>query len=279
MIRSDITIFMEVVMPQALSLSRENWLIPNSEWWNPLNDRFLPQFTKILCKTKDCYDIWCQKVGASKCVYTSYEARDIYQPDIAREVKFLHVAGKSEYKNTDAVLRAWRMTHLQHISALPHLTVVARAPIFDEHFREDTPFPDNNVTYVPRATDEEIIQWMNSHRFHIIPSMYEGFGHVIHEALGCGGLVLTTDAPPMNTYEGVLRECIIPVCTRTPRMLAQLNMVAPQAVNESVRKALNLFWTQPDMAAERSQQARAAFLANREFFRAKIMELVNGIRR
>lgn len=277
--RADITLFLEVVMPQALCLSRENWLAPNSEWWDPKNDRFLPQFTKIICKTKDCYDIWCQKVGKEKCVYTSFEARDIYNPEIAREVKFLHVAGKSEHKNTDSVCKAWRMSRLAHITPLPHLTIVARAPVFmNDHFRPDNPFPDNNVTHIEKATDAQILELMNSHRFHIIPSMYEGFGHSIHEALGCGGLVLTTDAPPMSTFSGILKEASVPSHTHVPRSLARLNQVTPDAVNAAVRKAAGIGWCDPIKTNDLSAQARVAFLENRSFFRQTFMGLINAIR-
>jgi len=275
---SDITIFLEVIYPPALSISRENWLAPNCEWWNSANDRFIPQFTKILCKTKDCYDIWCKKVGPEKCVFISFEARDIYRPDVPREVKCLHVAGKSEYKNTDAVLRAWRMSHMPHIPALPPLTAVVRNPAFDEHFKTENPFPDQNVTYIPQATDEQIIELMNSHQIHVLPSLYEGFGHSIHEGLGCGALMITTDAPPMNTYDGTLRECLVSVSHKVPRALAQLNYVSPQAVNESVRRACHMVWNSPDRVKEVSIRAREAFIENRNFFRTKFMDLVNRVR-
>lgn len=278
MVRADINIFLEVVFPPVLSLSRENWLAPNCEWWDEKNDRFLPQFTKIICKTTDCYDIWSKKVGPAKCVLTSFEARDLYKPEIPREVKCLHVAGKSEYKNTDAVLKAWRMSHMPHVMNLPHLTAVVRNPLFDEHFKKDSPFPDGNVTYIPHATDEQIIELMNSHQIHVIPSLYEGFGHVIHEALGCGALVLTTDAPPMNGYAGIAKDYLIPVDHKVPRKLAQLNYVSPHAVNNAVRQAWNMIGTKPERAAEISTQAREGFLANREFFRKTIMDLVNSVR-
>lgn len=276
--RADITIFFEVVLPQALHLSRENWFIPNSEWFDAKNDRFLGQFTKVLCKTKDCYRIWCEKVGPQKCVYTSFEARDIYNPDIPREVKCLHVFGKSEHKNTDAVLRTWRMTHLPHICPLPPLTVVGRSPAFADHFKEDSPFPDANVTYIPRATDENIIQLMNSHQIHIIPSMYEGFGHCLWEGLASGAIVLTTDAPPMNSYEGIWREGLIKPFEQTPRSLAQLHTVHPNGVNESVRKAMGVCWNKPDEVAAIRAHARESFLLNKTFFRDTFMGLVNGIR-
>jgi Glycosyl transferases group 1 len=268
---SDITIFMEVVLPRAIHLSRNNWFVPNSEWYDTRNDAFIPNFTKILCKTKDCYDIWCRKVGPEKCVYTSFEARDIYRPDVPRQLRCLHVAGKSEHKNTEAVCQAWNMTRCK----LPPLTVVSRSPKFNEYFQGENPFPNGDVTHIARATDDEIIQMMNSHQIHIIPSMYEGFGHVIHEALGCGALVLTTDAPPMNTYDGVLRECLIPVMTRAPRSLAQLNVVSGMEVNEAVRRSVE--YSGPEIFTTKSKKTREAFLANREFFRTTFMRLVDAI--
>lgn len=275
---SDIMISFEVVLPRALNISKNNWLVPNSEWWDQKNDQFLPYFSKILCKTQDCYDIWCKKVGADKCVYTSFEARDICNSEILRELKFLHIAGKSEHKNTEAVLNAWALPHPGE-DPLPPLTVIARAPKIEAPFlnrRLDDMFPDKNVTYSAKVEDGKIIELMNSHSIHVIPSMYEGFGHIIHEGIGCGAYVLTTDARPMNTYEGIARECLIPVSGITPYRLAQLNAVSAQGVNQMVRKAIHLL-QDPEYAQQHSEQARAAFLANRAFFRNRIMELINAV--
>jgi hypothetical protein len=276
---SDIMISMEVVAPRSLSLSKENWLIPNSEWWDERNSQFLPHFSKILCKTHDCYDIWSKKVGADKCVYTSFEARDLYNAAIPRELRFLHIAGKSEHKNTEAVLNAWAMPR-GPLPPLPPLTVIARAPKIEAPFvnrRLDDMFPDKNVTYHARVEDDKIVELLNSHQVHVIPSMYEGFGHVIHEGLGCGAFVITTDARPMNTYEGIARECLVPVSHVTPYRLAQLNTVSAQDVNRMVRKATQLM--QDDKFAHLSFiDARCEFLKNRDFFRHTILEMANVVK-
>lgn len=277
MVRADCNIFLEVCAPPVLNLSRENWLFPNSEWYDPKIDQYLPRITKVLCKTKHCYELWCAKVGPAKCVYTSFEARDIYKPEIPREVKFLHLAGKSEHKNTEAVCRAYRMTHMPHEMPLPPLTLIARAPGFLEMCRGE--FYDGNVTWHEKVTDEEVIQLMNSHLFHLMPSMYEGFGHSLHEALGCGGIVLTTDAPPMNQFDGIWREGLIKVAYPTPRALAQLSVVDCTEVEPKIRKTLNTYWTEPDRIKQHSLDARAAFLADRDFFRKTFMDLVSNLGR
>lgn len=264
---TDVTIFFEVVMPRALGISPRNYLFPNSEWWPSGNDQFLPQFTKILCKTKHCQEIWSAKVGADKCIYTSFEARDLYNPIIARENKFLHVAGRSEYKNTAAVIQAWRTG-----KNLPPLTVVAQNPLFLSYF--NTPSPGSPIQFYSKVQDLELAHLMNSHRFHIIPSMYEGFGHVIHEGLGCNAEVITTDAPPMNTYDGLMTECLIPVSSKKPkgRSLVELNVVNAQDVGDAAFIANSLI----ENCFERQNlfEPREAFLRNRDFFRQTIMEVL-----
>lgn len=277
LVRADINIFFEVIAPIVLNLSRENWFVPNSEWYDPRNDAYLNRFTKILCKTKHCYEVWCNKVGKDKCIYTSFEARDIYKPEIPREFKFLHLAGKSEHKNTEAVIKAYRATHLPHVMPLPPLTIVARAPVFEEMLKDE--FYDKNVTWIPKATDEEVIQLMNSHQFHLMPSMYEGFGHVLHEGLGCSAVMLTTDAPPMNTYEGIWREGLIPVSYQEQRSLVKMNVISNVSVEAAIRRVNDIRWTRPEVFDMQSQCARAAFLSNREFFRKTIMELVDNVHR
>ncbi len=187
---ADINIFLEVVMPSALSLSKQNWLCPNCEWWPEVNDQYLPYFTKILCKTRDCYEIWSQKVGKDKCVYTSFEARDLYNADIPRENRFLHVAGKSGNKGTAAVLSAWQMIP----NNLPPLTVVASNPEFKVQWERN----QSNIAFFQKVDESELARLMNSHKFHIMPSPYEGFGHAQHEGLGCGACVITMNAPPFK---------------------------------------------------------------------------------
>lgn len=267
----DFVVFLEVLHPAALNLSRNNYLIPNSEWWHAGNDQYLNRITKVLCKTQDCYRIWSQKVGEHKCVYTGFESRDLFRPEVSREVKFLHVAGQSEFKNTEAVIQAWQKTNLS-APPLPPLVVVTTQPRFIDLCKLN---PHGNITCLSsRVSEEDLIQLMNSHRIHLIPSMYEGFGHVIHEALGCEGLVITTDAAPMNSYEGALREFLVPSSGSKPRSLAQLHTVSPDSVHSTARELCLRVWNKPEWVKEHSELARAAFLRNRDKFRASFLQAV-----
>jgi len=255
---ADVNIFLEVVTPTHLQYGKQNWLIPNSEWWYDCWNCTLPYFTKVLCKTRDGYDLWCQKVGAARCVYIGFEAEDYYRPEVVRTPTFLHLAGKSETKNTAAVAAAWRLYNLPY-----PLIVSAFKP---EIVRLVQGIP--NVRQVTRFPD--VIQVLNECRFHVMPSKNEGFGHALSEAAACKGVILTTDAPPMN-QKPVDKRLLIPVWKRVPRLMTQFYEVTPEAVANAVTLAASI----PVPELERiGDLARAQFLQEREEFRIKFAEVV-----
>lgn len=260
--RFDVNIFLEVVNQHWFNWAGQNWLVPNSEWWLPEWNPCLPKIDKVLCKTEDCHRIWAAKVGAERTVYTGFEANDRFRADVERKPVFLHLAGKSHTKNTAAVLSAWHQFNLPY-----PLVVVA----FHSDLAElciGVP----NVTHFAHLSDEQIAQTLNECRYHIMPSMYEGYGHAIHEALGCKGVLLTTDAPPMNEIAGIDKRLLIPVSYSQPRFsITYLNEVLPEGVRDAVQRAVALSEVEVEQVGE---AARTAFLADREFFRAKFAEVV-----
>jgi glycosyltransferase involved in cell wall biosynthesis len=267
--RADINIFLEVVMPQALALAPQNWLAPNCEWWVPQNEQYLPHFSKILCKTLDCQRIWSAKIGADRCVYTSFEARDLYKPEIPRENRFLHVAGKSGNKGTKAVIQAWQMIP----NSLPPLTVVASNPEYQKQFELNR----SNIDFRTKVTEDELVRLMNSHKFHIAPSPYEGFGHSIHEGAGCGAFVFVTNAPPFTapdhetkgTYTGLFP--LVPVDSTMKVRLATMSLVHAAGVRNICVSAFNNF-----KDCDRCSGARTWFLENNEFARKTFLSLVES---
>lgn len=261
--RVDVNIFLEVIADFQVNLAKQNWFIPNSEWYYPCWDRYLPRFNKIICKTKDCYDIWCKKVGAHKCVYTGFEANDFFRPEMPRERIFLHMAGKSETKNTQKVMDAWRIHKIKH----PLIAVAFKPSIMA--MCKGIP----NVTHVERYTDAQVIEQMNRCMFHIMPSKYEGFGHYIHEAIGCGGTVLTTNAPPMNTINGIDRSTLIQVEHEEIRLAAKFYHVSAEQIAHVVNRTAEV---SEEWYTENSANARAAFLSDREFFRETFKKVVEG---
>ena len=206
------------------------------------------------------------KVGESRCVYTSFEARDLYRADIPRQNRFLHVAGKSGNKGTNAVLRAWQ----QIPNGLPPLTVVASNPEFKALWEKN----HSNIEFFPKVDESHLIQLMNSHQFHVAPSPYEGFGHSLSEGLGCGAFMVTTDASPMRDRTGVLKDCLVSVQHSLPQRLALMHTVSPDAVRAACLKAAAL---RPLTMQGAYKFARNSFLADREFFRSTFMRLVESV--
>jgi glycosyltransferase involved in cell wall biosynthesis len=259
--RVDVVIFLEVVDARWIPYAKQAWMLPNSEWWGDCWNMHIPAFSKVICKTKDCFYIWSKKVG-SKAIYTGFEANDFYMPDVVRKPTFLHLAGKSETKNTAAVMQAWREFNIPY----PLIASVSKPQIYNLCTGV------NNVAHVYRLSDDEVVQALNECQFHIMPSRYEGFGMSIHEALGCGGAVITTDGPPMNEFSGIDKRLLVPVVNKSPRnSLTCFYDVSARGVAEAIHRAAQ-------MSAEDLQQisraARAGFLSDREFFRKTFAEVV-----
>lgn len=189
---ADLQIWLEVIAPHLLSLAPEHWLIVNPEWFRTewLSEVLKPRFTKMLCKTRDAYDIMDNLTA--KAHYIGFQTKDRRDPTIPRERKFLHVGGNGGHRNTQAVVEAWSMyRYYDGVPKVPlQLTVVSKK------FNDVLP----DVTFHSHVSDAELVRLQNSHLFHLYPSAYEGFGHALHEAQGVGAIVLTTDAPPMNEF-------------------------------------------------------------------------------
>ncbi len=261
----DVNLFLEVMNPDWLRFAAQNWVMPNTEWWYPQWDVLLPQINKVLCKTHDCERIWAAKVGAQRIVYTGFEANDQFRADVPRKPVFLHLAGNSEAKNTAVILSAWRRFQLPY-----PLFITAEFPGIHQ-LCQGIPA----VTFASSHLDSEAcIHLQNECRFHIYPSRNEGYGHAIHEALGCGGVVLATNAPPMNEFAGIDKRMLLPVCGTSPRLgITTFYEVSPDGLKDVVCRVAVMAEGELDQIKE---TARAAFLSDREFFRTKFAEVVRN---
>jgi hypothetical protein len=187
---------------------------------------------------------------------------------VARETRFLHVAGKSGNKGTDSVLRAWQ----QIPNGLPPLTVVASNVEFKVLWEKN----HSNIEFFPKVEESHLIQLMNSHKFHIQPSPYEGFGHVQHEGLGCGAFVIVTAAPPFisrDHFTTGTQTGFFPIIAPShfvPSRLAQMAHVTPEAVRKACTDMLTF-------AGAFNASGRKCFWQDREFFRSTFMRLVESV--
>lgn len=218
--RADVNIFLEIVAPQMFSLARRQWLVPNPEWF--FQRACISAFEKVLVKTKDAEGIF-SGLSNAETKYMGWMSRDLYDPNIGKQEAFIHVAGKSQFKNTAAVIECWTKYRIP-----------AQLYLISENF---TGKGAKNVTCLKRATDEELKTLMNMCQFHLMPSAAEGYGHALHEAFGVRSVVMTTNAAPMN-------ECPAPVLVQPtghkPNNLGALHYVTPESVYESVNHALRM---------------------------------------
>lgn len=240
------------------------WLIPNPEWWEPTDD--LSIFARVLCKTQDAERIFralapnpWKRVGYLG--FTSDWPQHVAQGAVRRDRACLHVAGGSTMKGTQAVLDAWGDD-----DALPPLTVCTS-------IRESFRWPRNpRVTCAGRVGEGRMSLLQLGHAWHVQPSEYEGFGHVLHEGRACGAVVVTTAAPPMNEPAGVAPW--VRTSTVRPLKSARVWGVTAGAVREAVHRAMDV----SDAAIhDHGELARDAWEADRESFIAALAREVEGV--
>ncbi|KAE9203240.1 hypothetical protein PF004_g18188 [Phytophthora fragariae] len=170
----------------------------------------------VLCKTHVCYDRvtrWYAENGNprnAKVFYTKHTSSD--QAEFARrrlgeesiapkdfsDVKFIHTAGTSVWKGTRGLVDCWVMS-----AGLPQLNVYIDDSAFNYLF------PPSYKRKLERARSpvhiehgmlepQDFCQLTAESAFFMCPSRSEGFGHYINQARASGGVVITTDAHPMN---------------------------------------------------------------------------------
>jgi hypothetical protein len=242
---ADLNIWLEIWTPQLFEKAPANWLIPNLEWiWESrLNE--LERFDVIACKTGDAYSrlvnacpnlkgrgaflerAWQHNRSAywGNITYTGFCSEDHYDPTIERKLEFLHVCGEGQ-RNTDAVVKAW----LEYDIRYP-LTIVGWAG----QQGKGTPY----ITHHIRLEGTDLWALMNRCLFHLIPSCYEGWGHVVHEAEWCEAVILTTDAEPMSEMQPISDLRLRPESIQRYN-LAPWYIVGPKEINRAVRLAAKI---------------------------------------
>lgn len=260
--KADAALHLERVSPWWHRRARLHFLIPNQERFP---ERHLPRLRlidHILCKSQHAAEIF-SKVHPSVHVmaFTSEDrllpGRD---PDYGR---FFHLAGRSTLKNTSRLLSLWEshpewpvLTLVQHPSNAP-----ATVP------------PNVNLVsrYLP---DAELRELQNGCGVHLCPSLSEGWGHYIAEAMSCRAVVLTTDAPPMNELIAPDRGILVPYARSEARHLGRNYDVDPAQLESAIASLIS----RP--AAEKKQLGAAArhwFEANERRFHDNLARILTAV--
>jgi glycosyltransferase involved in cell wall biosynthesis len=182
----------EQIHREQFRFSRTNIIVPNPE----LTDRDL--FRKIT-KPLIVFGKSHRAVGLFRAIglethYTGFTSGDHFDRKYPKDYRrFLHVAGASNFKGTDVVVKAWS----RH-PEWPLLTVVRTLKDCYGNPRPSLTGMGNVEIIENWIPEEGLRELQNACGIHLCPSEMEGFGHYIMEGLSVGSVIVTTNAAPMN---------------------------------------------------------------------------------
>ena len=258
----DANIFLERIFPRWLGSARLNILIPNQERFPQRHVPRLKNIDHVFCKSEHALEIFSEiHPSAYLTRFTSSNLNDAEVP--RRKNAILHLAGRSTLKGTETVLKLWEahpewptLTLLQHKDNAPESV------------------PDNINLITDYLSDEDIVKLVNEHPIHLCPSLSEGWGHYIVEAMSCGALVITTDGPPMNELIRPDRGILVKAPKTEARHLGTNFFVTPDALEAAIDRILVM----PDEERSRlSQAARTWAQKNHETFQQRFTETLELI--
>lgn len=257
-----LNVMLEHVRPEYLPWAEVNVLVPNPEYLLESDVSMLPRMDCIWVKTRHAEEI-LTRLG-SRTEYIGFTSEDRRDERVPRTRAFLHVAGKSGNKGTQAILDAWkRHPHW------PLLTLVQRSKI-----PQDADAGPANVVRLTQYLDDDALRLLqNSHRFHLCPSRTEGFGHYLMEALSVGAVTLATDGAPMNELIAAERGILIPVARTGRQAMATTWLADSSEIAGAVERALALDEEQCEMLG---RAATEFFLENDRLFRDRMVAVLSA---
>jgi hypothetical protein len=255
--KADINIHFELLNNLHYNTAPVNLFFPNPEWfqWPAL----LKGIDLVMCKTHDCERIF--KLWTDKTVFTSFTSEDRNTGERDDEIVYLHTAGQSAAKGTLTIYQAWK----------PEYPKLVLTKLMDYKALEKP--KDNVFTCFERIPIDILKEFQNKCTFHVCTSEYEGFGHYIWEAKSCGGIIITTKAPPMNEMV-TEKDGFLVTSGRSRRFnFGRLHMIEPKALQEVIEQTMLLTTKQiKDMRAA----SRQSWEVNDKFFRDKFLKIIRG---
>ena len=256
-------VFLERVTARWLRRAGRYVLVPNQERYPRRLVGLLDRVDHVFCKSHHAVEVFSRLHGSVH--YMGFTSPDRLDASVVPDYGcFLHLAGGSSLKGTGALLELWG-SHPEW----PPLTLV-------QHRKGSAPetMPDNVHLLDRYLPDHELRGLQNRCGIHLCPSLSEGWGHYIGEALSCRALVLTTDGPPMNELVHADRGILVPWKRSEPRKLGVNYYVDPQALEHAVT---DLLARGSEEKARLGERARAWFEENDARFRVRLGELLEDL--
>ena len=188
---ADINIYLETISNIFMNKAKYNILIPNQEYFYRNWVNYIDQFDSILVKTRYGEGIF-NTYNPSSIEYIGWKSIDRYNHLQEKDFsKIIHVCGNSIHKNTQTIIDLWKPDY-------PNLLIIynPKNPVLFKLNKKN----QSNIKYITNRLEEHKFNTIfNNFGVHLCPSETEGFGHYINEAKICKSLVITLDAPPMNS--------------------------------------------------------------------------------
>lgn len=260
--RYDINVFVEEIEEQWLPLARVNCLMPHQEWLSDASRALLPRIDVVLCKTHFAETVF--NALGMRTMFTGFTTLDRFDPTVAKDfAACLHLAGSSLQKGSMSVNRVWRDN-----PSFPPLEMFWYEPTAQ-------PIPAPNVHIHREFVPEETVSQTENHcGIHLCPSEAEGFGHYLVEAMSCGAVVVTTDAPPMNELVQEGRGILVGYGRSAPQAAGTNFYVDDSKLATAMR---NVFAMSLEERKTIGDTARAWFLENDRRFRDRFWEVLQGL--
>ena len=221
-----IAVHVERAFPNWRRAADIHYLIPNQERFPRRHIARLGWIDLVLAKTHHAETIFRELDVPTS--YLGFVSEDRLSPDVDRDwTSLFHLAGANTLKGTEDILALWR-AHPEW----PELVLVQKEKLAPKSVPA-------NVRLIARYVDDAELQLLqNRHALHLCPSRAEGWGHHIVEAMSCGALVLTTDAPPMNELVPPDTGVPVPYAKTEPRHLGTNYFVDIKALETAVERII-----------------------------------------
>ncbi len=259
----DLQVFVERFDVRMLPFGKKNVFLPNQEWFDPRSERLLIGFDALMCRSEHAAEIFRAKhrrVG--HFVFTGVDRSISPAPPRTR---ILHVASHSKFKGTQQLLDIWTRNPAWPTLTVTHAAGVA-APVQLANVEQHIGFFD----------DAKIRQLQNEAWLHIQTSEVEAFGHCFVEAMSCHGVVITTDAPPMNEIVTTDVGALVPADDGPPLNLGRRYSARPEDLERIIADMLRLDETARQAMASRSRQRFDSLDRQaREVFRREFVKLLS----
>jgi glycosyltransferase involved in cell wall biosynthesis len=259
--RYDLNLMLERVRPEFARAARRNVLVPNPEYFRAKDRAALRGIDEVWVKTRHAAPL-IEALGA-RTRYIGFASPDRNDPSVPRRHAFFHGPGRSNNKGTAALLRLWA----RH-PEWPTLTVVWRRK------RVELDAVPANVRLLREHLDDDAYRRLqNEHRFHLCPSQTEGYGHYLVEAMSCGAVVVTLDAPPMHELVTPARGVLVAAHAVGRQDLATLYGFDEDAMRAAIERCVAMEAAETERLGA---AARAWFEANRDAFPQRLREALRG---